>query len=52
MGKPFPEKIFGAEAGAILLKKPNLLLSHDNTASIHPPFGKMGGDKVKFPDQI
>ena len=52
MGKTFAEKIFGAEAGAIVFKKPDLVLSHDNTASIHATFGKMGGDKVKFPDQI
>jgi len=52
MGKTFAEKILGAETGAIVFKKPDIVLSHDNTASINATFGKMGGDKVKYPDQI
>lgn len=52
MGKTFAEKILGAETGSIVFKKPDLVLSHDNTASINATFGKMGGDKVKDPDQI
>jgi 3-isopropylmalate/(R)-2-methylmalate dehydratase large subunit len=52
MGKTYAEKILGAEAGAIVFKKPDIVLSHDNTASINATFGKMGGDKVKYPDQI
>jgi homoaconitate hydratase family protein/3-isopropylmalate dehydratase small subunit len=52
MGKTYAEKILGAEAGAIVFKKPDIVLSHDNTASINATFGKMGGDKVKDPDQI
>lgn len=52
MGKTFAEKILGAETGAIVFKKPDIVLSHDNTASIAATFGKMGGDKVNDPDQI
>ena len=52
MGKTFAEKILGAETGAIVFKKPDIVLSHDNTASINATFGKMGGDKVCDPDQI
>jgi 3-isopropylmalate/(R)-2-methylmalate dehydratase large subunit len=52
MGKTYAEKILGAETGAIVFKKPDIVLSHDNTASINATFGKMGGDKVKDPDQI
>ena len=52
MGKTYAEKILGAEAGAIVFKKPDIVLSHDNTASIHATFGKMGGDKVFDPEQI
>jgi len=52
MGKTYAEKILGAEAGAIVFKKPDIVLSHDNTASINATFGKMGGDKVKDPEQI
>ena len=52
MGKTYAEKILGAEAGAIVFKKPDIVLSHDNTASINATFSKMGGDKVCDPDQI
>ena len=51
-GKTFAEKILGAEKGSIVFKKPDIVLSHDNTASIKATFAKMGGDKVKYPDQL
>ena len=52
MGKTFAEKILGAEAGAIVFRKPDIILTHDNTASIANTFKKMGGEKVKDPDQL
>ncbi len=52
MGKTFAEKIFGAPCGSIVFRKPDLLLSHDNTASIRRTFEKMGGKKVADPDQL
>ena len=52
MGKTFVEKIFGAETGAIVFAKPDIVLTHDNTASIKNTFEKMGGDKVANPDQL
>lgn len=52
MGKTFAEKILGASAGSIVFKKPDIVLSHDNTASINATFAKMGGDKVSDPNQI
>jgi homoaconitate hydratase family protein/3-isopropylmalate dehydratase small subunit len=51
-GKTFAEKIFGADAGTIVFKKPDIILSHDNTASIFNTFRKMGGEKVKYPEQL
>ncbi len=51
-GKTFAEKILGAEAGAIVFRKPDIILTHDNTASIANTFKKMGGEKVKDPDQL
>ena len=51
-GKTFAEKIFGAETGSIVFKKPDIILSHDNTASIFNTFKKMGGEKVKYPEQL
>jgi 3-isopropylmalate/(R)-2-methylmalate dehydratase large subunit len=51
-GKTFAEKIFGAPAGSIVFKKPDIVLSHDNTSSIGSTFNKMDGQKVADPDQL
>ncbi|MCB2208446.1 MAG: 3-isopropylmalate dehydratase large subunit [Bacteroidetes bacterium] len=51
-GKTFVEKIFGAEKGSIVFKQPDIVLTHDNSASIFNTFQKMGGDKVLHPDQL
>ena len=52
MGKTFVEKILNAEKGAIVFRKPNIVLTHDNTASIKNTFNKMGGEKVFDSDQL
>ena len=54
MMKPFTfaEKIFGANAGAIVFARPDIILTHDNTASIYKTFQKMGGVKVAHPEQM
>ncbi len=52
MPKTFVEKIFGAPQGAIVFKKPDLILTHDNTASILKTFEQMGGIHVVDPDQL
>ncbi|MDX9929015.1 MAG: aconitase/3-isopropylmalate dehydratase large subunit family protein [Bacteroidales bacterium] len=52
MGKTFAEKIFGAPAGAIVFARPEIVLTHDNTASIRKTFEKMGGTRVFDPDQL
>jgi homoaconitate hydratase family protein/3-isopropylmalate dehydratase small subunit len=51
-GLTFAEKVLGAGAGAIVFKKPDIVMSHDNTASIEKTFQKMGGTKVADPDQL
>jgi 3-isopropylmalate/(R)-2-methylmalate dehydratase large subunit len=48
----FAEKIFRANAGAIVFAQPDIILTHDNTASIYKTFLKMGGDKVADPNQM
>jgi 3-isopropylmalate/(R)-2-methylmalate dehydratase large subunit len=48
----FAEKIFKAPAGAIVFARPDLILTHDNTASIFKTFQKMGGKNVADPDQL
>ncbi len=52
MGQTFAEKILGAPAGAIVFRKPDILLTHDNTASIYSTFKKMGGERIFDPDQL
>ena len=51
-GKTYAEKILGADKGSIVFRKPHIVLSHDNSSSIHATFAKMGGEKVADPDQI
>jgi 3-isopropylmalate/(R)-2-methylmalate dehydratase large subunit len=51
-GKTFAEKILGAPTGSIVFKKPDIVLSHDNTASIESTFKKMNGENVADPGQI
>ncbi len=38
--------------GAIVFKRPDLILSHDNSASIRNTFEKMGGNSVLDPDRL
>jgi len=52
MGKTFVEKALGANAGNIVFRKPDIVLTHDNTASIKKTFEKMKGKKVADPDQL
>lgn len=51
-GKTFVEKIFGADAGSIVFAAPDIILSHDNTASIFGTFKKMGGEAPVNPDAL
>ncbi|MFO7369140.1 MAG: aconitase/3-isopropylmalate dehydratase large subunit family protein [Bacteroidales bacterium] len=46
------EKILGAPAGTIVFRRPDLVLSHDNTASIESTFRKMGGERVSDANQM
>jgi len=52
MGKTFVEKIFKAETGAIVFATPDIVMTHDNTASIANTFKKMGGNRVHNPNQL
>lgn len=51
-GKTFAEKIFKASTGSIVFARPDIVLSHDNTASIAGTFRKMGGEKVADHNQL
>lgn len=48
----FVEKVFGAPQGAIVFKRPDLILTHDNSASIRNTFEQMGGTFVNNPDRL
>jgi 3-isopropylmalate/(R)-2-methylmalate dehydratase large subunit len=50
--RTFAEKIFSADHGTIVFGRPDLILTHDNTASIYRTFRKMGGTSVADPEQI
>ncbi len=52
MARTFVEKIFDAPVGSIVFKKPDIVLTHDNTASIKSTFEKMDGQKIAFPEQM
>jgi 3-isopropylmalate/(R)-2-methylmalate dehydratase large subunit len=52
MPSTFVEKIFGGPAGSILFHKPDLVLTHDNTASIRKTFEKMGGKNLFDPERL
>ncbi len=50
--RTFVEKIFDAEKGSVVFRKPDIVLTHDNTASIKKTFEKMGGAKISDPNQL
>lgn len=50
--RTFVEKILGAPEGAVVFRKPDIILTHDNTSSIYQTFLKMGGEKVSDPGQM
>ncbi len=52
MPSTFVEKIFQAPAGSIVFHRPDLILTHDNTASIRKTFEKMGGQVLHDPLQL
>ncbi len=50
--RTFVEKIFDADKGSVVFRKPDIVLTHDNTASIKKTFEKMGGVKLSDPNQL
>lgn len=49
--RTFVEKILGAPEGAVVFRKPDIILTHDNTSSIYQTFRKMGGERISDPNQ-
>ncbi|KPK86287.1 MAG: hypothetical protein AMS27_05445 [Bacteroides sp. SM23_62_1] len=52
MKRTFVEKILNARAGSIIFSRPDLILSHDNSASIYKTFQNMGGSRIFDPDKL
>ncbi|MFO7669339.1 MAG: aconitase/3-isopropylmalate dehydratase large subunit family protein [Bacteroidales bacterium] len=52
MPRTFIEKVFDAPEGAIVFRKPDLVLSHDNSSSIRSTFEQMGGKKLFDPERL
>lgn len=59
MGYTFAEKVLAraagltqVEAGQIVDGRPDVILSHDNTAAIYQTFKKLGVGKVKHPERL
>lgn len=52
MKRTFVEKILNASKGSIVFCRPDIVLSHDNSASIYNTFMKMGGENVFDPGQL
>lgn len=52
MARTYAEKILEAKAGSIVFKHPDIVLSHDNTASIEKIFRKMHGSKLYNSDNL
>jgi len=48
----FAEKILGAKTGTVVFRRPDIVLTHDNTSSIFSTFQKMGGIQVADPDRM
>ena len=51
-GKTYVEKILEAPVGEIVFRKPDLVLTHDNTSAIETIFRKMNGEKVADSEQL
>lgn len=48
----FAEKILNASAGSIVYVRPDIVLSHDNSARVRKLFEKMGGKEVLHPERL
>ena len=48
--RTFVEKILNAPAGSIVIRRPDIVMSHDNSARIRKIFEEMGGTYVRCGD--
>ena len=50
--RTFVEKILNAECGSIVIREPNYVMSHDNSARVRFLFERIHGEKVYNPSQL
>lgn len=51
-GRTFVEKVLNANAGSIVYREPDIVLSHDNSARIRKLFENRGGVDVLHPERL
>ena len=51
-GKTFVEKLLNASAGSIVVREPDIVLSHDNSARVRKLFERLGGERVLHPEKL
>lgn len=49
MERTFVEKLLGAEHGSIVVRRPDFVMSHDNSARVRRIFERVGGTEVSDP---
>lgn len=50
--RTFVEKILNAPAGSIVVREPDVVMSHDNSGRIRKIFEKMGGKELHDPARL
>ena len=50
--RTFVEKILNAPAGSIVIRRPDIVMSHDNSARIRKIFEEMGGTYIRHGDYL
>lgn len=50
--RTFAEKILNAPAGSVVLREPDMVMSHDNSARIRKLFEQLGGENIHDPSKL
>lgn len=50
--RTFAEKILNAPAGSVVIREPDMVMSHDNSARIRKLFEQLGGENIHDPSKL
>lgn len=50
--RTFAEKILNASAGSVVVREPDMVMSHDNSARIRKLFEQLGGENIHDPSKL